>query len=105
MSSDIYAIKQITDNPIKLHFTNCNYLGEIHEELKQKFGFHELYGANWDALFDLMRDVFSGNKEYRVEIYGYYSMKKDLQNECKTMLSVFDSIHNEKPGFTYKIID
>ncbi len=105
MSNDIYAIKRIIDIPIKLYFTNCNYLGEIHEELKQKFGFHGFYGANWDALFDLMRDVFSENKDYMVKIHGYYSMKKDLQNECKTMLSVFDAIHDEKPKFTYEIID
>ena len=73
--------------------------------MEHKFGFHEFYGANWDALFDLMRNVFSDNKDYMIEIHGYYSMKKDLQNECKTMLSVFDAIHDEKPRFTYEIID
>ena len=34
----------------------------------------------------------------------FYSMKRELQDECKLMLEVFDDVHNETPNFTYKII-
>ena len=34
-----YAFKPIQDNPIKLDFSQCKYLGEIHQILKEKFGF------------------------------------------------------------------
>ena len=105
MMNDPYALKEISENPIKLDFTNCRYLGEIHKILKQKFGFHDFYGENWDALRDLMIDVFSGDKNYHVEIHGYYSMNKDLQKACIKMLEVFDDVHRETPEFTYEIID
>ena len=105
MNNDIYALKEITENPIRLDFAGCRYLGEVHHVLKQKFGFHEYYGENWDALLDLMRDVFSGKKSYHAEVYGFNSMSKSLQNECKKMLEVFDDVHKETPEFTYKVID
>lgn len=105
MMNDPYALKEISENPIKLDFTNCRYLGEIHKILKQKFGFHDFYGENWDALRDLMIDAFSGDKNYHVEIHGYYSMNKDLQKAIIKMLEVFDDVHRETPEFTYEIID
>lgn len=63
-SIDRFALKEITENPIILDFSKCKYLGEIHSLLKEKFGFHDYYGENWDALWDLMQDVFSDDKEY-----------------------------------------
>ena len=101
---DIYALRGITENPVILDFSKCKYLGEIHLMLKEKFGFHNFYGENWDALWDLMQDVFCENKEYSVELHGFYSMDKELQDECRLMLKVFDDVHNETPNFTYKII-
>lgn len=101
---DRFALKEIKENPIILDFKGCKYLGEIHKVLKEKFGFHDYYGENWDALWDLMCDVFSDNKEYSVELCGFYSLKKELQDECKLMLEVFDDVHNRTPNFEYKFI-
>ena len=101
---DSFALKEITENPIILDFSKCNYLGEIHLMLKEKFGFHDYYGENWDALWDLMRDVFSVGGKYVVELHGFYSLKKELQEECKTMLKIFDRVHNKTANFSYQII-
>ena len=101
---DRYALKIITENPIKLDFSKCKYLGEIHLMLKEKFGFHDFYGENWDALWDLMQDVFSEDNEYLVELHGFYTLNEELKRECKLMLEVFDDVHNEIPNFEYKII-
>lgn len=103
-NSDRFALKEITENPIILDFSKCKYLGEIHLILKEKFGFHDYYGENWDALWDLMCDVFSVSKKYVVELHGFYSLDNELQEECKTMLKIFDRVHNETPNFSYEII-
>ncbi len=36
---DSTAFKPIKENPIILDFSDCQYLGEIHLILKEKFGF------------------------------------------------------------------
>lgn len=101
---DSFALKEITKNPIILDFSKCKYLGEIHLILKEKFGFHDYYGENWDALWDLMCDVFSVSKKYVAELHGFYSLDNELQEECKTMLKIFDRVHSEMPNFSYEII-
>ena len=101
---DYNKFKEITENPIVLDFSECKYLSEIHSILKEKFGLPEYYGDNWDALWDCIDGLFYEREEYIAEIHGFYDMKKELQEECKEMLKVFDHAHNETPNFTYKII-
>ncbi len=100
---DRFALKEIKENPIILDFKNCKYLGEIHRVLKKKFGFHDYYGENWDALWDLMCDVFF-EKDVCVELHNFNSLNKELLNECKIMLEVFDDVKNKYASFKYKII-
>ena len=34
-----FAFKEITENPIKLNFSDCKTLADVHLLLKSKFGF------------------------------------------------------------------
>ena len=102
MSIDYHAFKKITDNPIVLNFSKCNYLGEVHKELKEKFGLPEYYGENWDALWDCLEYLFED--QIKVRIIGYKSMPENLKEECRKMLRVFDDVHNRTPIFNYEII-
>ena len=101
--NDYHAFKEITENPIKLDFSKCKYLGEIHLILKEKFGLPDYYGENWDALWDCLRYMFDDEK-YVAELHGFYSLNNELQEECKTMLRIFDRVNSETPNFSYKII-
>lgn len=101
---DRFTLKEITESPIVLDFLKCKYLGEIHLLLKQKFGFHDYYGENWDALWDLMRDVFSDDQKYIVELHSFNSLNAELKNECKKMLRIFDRVNKFYPNFSYKNI-
>ncbi len=99
-----YKFKSINTNLILLDFSQCKYLGEIHQTLKEKFGLPEYYGENWDALWDCLDGMFMKEKNYYVKIYGFYLMEENLRNHCTAMLDVFDNINKAMPNITFEII-
>ena len=99
-----YAFKPIFDNPIKLDFTGCGYLGEIHKVLKESFGLPEYYGENWDALWDCLDYLFVDDGEMVVEIFGLQCLPDDLRKECNKMLEVFDDVHQDTPNVKFQLI-
>ena len=101
---DENAFKEITENPIILDFTECKYAGTVHKILKEKFGFPEYYGENWDALWDCLRYMWMDGEVVGVEIHGFYKMSEELQEYCQPMLEVFEDVHEETPNVTFEII-
>ena len=96
------AFKPIHENPIILDFTGCKYLGVVHQILKEKFGLPDYYGKNWDALWDCLDYRF--REEQKVEIRGYGTMPRDLQQECLKMLEIFDDVHKDTPNVTFVVV-
>lgn len=101
---EMCEFKGINGNPVILDFTGCKCLGEIHLILKTKFGLPEYYGENWDALWDLMDGLFYERGSFKVNIYGFMSLPKDLREYCTTMLEIFDDVHKETPNVVFELI-
>ena len=102
--NDENAFKEIIENPIILDFTNCKYCGTVHKILKEKFGLPEYYGENWDALWDCLSYLWFHDGEILIEIHGFYSMNKDIQEYCEPMFRVFQRVHDETPNVTFEIV-
>ena len=103
-SQDFYKYKEITENPIILDFSDCKTLADVHLLLKMKFGFHDFYGANLDALWDLLEGIFDDMGEIMAEISGFNNLEKTLKAATAELLEVLDDIAEVTPNFSYKII-
>lgn len=91
---------------LTLDLTGCKYLRELHQRIKDTFGFPDYYGCNWDAFYDLL---CTENTAGYVRIVGENTMPAQLQEELNQMHNVFhdaqrhlQSFHN---FFSYEIVD
>ena len=104
-NDDLYAYRDIPENPIILDFSKCNSITALHTMLNDKFGLPLFCGKNWDAFWDLARDCFYGEEEnYIVEIHNFYTMEKKLYNYCKPMLEIFEDIQKENSNVFFVYI-
>ncbi len=88
---------------IILDLTACKYIREFHERIRVVFDFPEWYGANLDALWDLLREPWSAD----VTVIGADTMSKDLREYFPKIIEIFDEVKEEQKKygleFTYQI--
>ncbi len=89
---------------ISVDFSDCKYIIDFHERIRVAFGFPEWYGANLDALWDLLTEPFSAE----VIIIGTDTMSKELREFFPEIISLFEEVKEEQKKynetFVYKII-
>ena len=98
------AYKPIDFHNIVLDFTDCKYPADIHRVLKESFGFPEYYGANWDALWDCLNDLFFSSEETLVKIHVTDALYKELRVYLKQLFDLFSDISDDNPNIICKSI-
>lgn len=61
----------------KLDFTGCRYWDDIHNAVKETFGFPDYYGKNLDAMWDCL-DYYCDFRLH-VLIYGLNTIPKEYE--------------------------
>lgn len=82
---------------VTLDLTGCQYLGEIHQRIKEAFDFPDFYGENWDAFWDLLRTECDADK---VVIIGEETVSKELMTSVEMINQILQEAkeHFEKYG-------
>ena len=90
--------KNIPDGKIIIDFSTCKYVDEIHEKLKESFGFPDYYGRNWSAFWDYLDD-FCGDRtsETTVHVDGLNRLSKDLRSYAEKMVEIMRRVEEQYP--------
>ena len=88
---------------IKLDFSACKHIGELHQILKKEFDFPDYYGENLSALWDLL-DGYT-DEEMRVYITGWSSLPNALFQYKDKLSMVFSRVTEHNPNITFEILN
>lgn len=87
-----------------LDVAGCKGLAELHEQIRQTFGFPAHYGANLDALWDMGRDYIGSTdgQPVRVRITGTDTLSPELRSYfTERVMRVLRDIAREKDGLQF----
>ena len=89
-----------------LDLTDCKYLSEMHERIKNSLDFPDYYGKNLDALWDCINCDCDVNF---VEIIGSETISNELKPIFEKIINIFERNKqywlNSDCSFDYIIID
>ena len=89
---------------VTLDFTNCKYLGVMHQIIKEAFHFPDWYGENWSAFWDMGYDYIRENTH--IIIKGTKTMPNDFEESIQIMLEILQRIHDESSEtITFELVD
>ena len=89
------SVQKTDGTVIVLELAECQYIRQIHEQLKDAFDLAEYYGENWDALWDCLDGAFDDRKNFTIRITGFYALPDELRNACMPMLEIFEELEQE----------
>ena len=88
----------IPKGTINIDLSSCRFVDEIHEKLKECFGFPDYYGKNWSAFWDYLDD-FCGDRtsETTVHVDGLDRLSKDLRSYAEKMVEIMHRAEEQYP--------
>lgn len=88
-----------------LDIGGCRGLSELHERMRQAFGFPAHYGANLDALWDMGRDYIGSAERQRVIICGAESLPVELRAYfMERVMRVLRDLEREKGNVHFEVV-
>lgn len=88
---------------IRLDFSDCAYIGELHEILKRELQLPDGYGENLDALWDAVTGMIYTPAEITV-IYLPKKKNEDIKPEVKRIYDVFLEAQEAYGEITVRIL-
>ena len=91
---------------IIIDFSNCKCVSEIHEKLKESFGFPDYYGRNWSAFWDCLDD-FCGDRTSQtvIRVTGLNGLSKDLRGYVDKMVEIMNRAEKGYPDVHFLFED
>lgn len=81
---------------VHLDVTGCKSLGDLHQRIKETFGFPDYYGENYHAFRDAFITVGLPEK---IVIHGERTVPKSLSQEIERMYQKLGEIKSEVNGY------
>ena len=78
-----------------LDFSNCKYLGEVHELIKKELELPEFYGCNLDALWDAVTGLMYVPANIKIIFKPETAAAQKLADEIEKIISVFKEAEQE----------
>lgn len=84
-----------TSNYYILDFSECNYLGEIHQKIQTVLGLPDWYGQNLDALWDAITGIMYLPAEITIIFQPQTIQALQLSEEVDKIITVFKEAADE----------
>lgn len=75
---------------IELDFSNCEYIGSLHKEIKEKLELPDWYGENLDALWDALIGIIETPVSIKIIYKPTTSGAKRIKPYVDEIISVFN---------------
>ncbi len=75
-----------------LDFSKVNYLGEVHQIIKDELDFPDYYGMNWDAFWDCLTDMVDIDDPRHIELLGFERVQRLFPRHAKIILDILKDL-------------
>ena len=72
-----------------LDLSDCKYVGELHQKIKEAFSFPDYYGENWDAFYDMM---CMESRAEKIIIYGIADANNVIKSAIEEMIDALQAV-------------
>lgn len=78
-----------------LDLSDCKYVGELHQKIKDAFIFLDYYGENWDAFYDMM---CMESRAEKIIICGITDANNVIKSAVEEMIDTLQAVqvHHKK---------
>ena len=88
----------IPKGTINIDLSSCRFVDEIHEKLKECFGFPDYYGKNWSAFWDCLDDFgLSEDAGREIVVCGIDKLPAELKDYTGKMVEIMRRAETKYP--------